>query len=426
MLRDSLSLSVLQAQLRGPREFRMPWIHGLPAFEPSPLHAALAHIGTLALMTAALALVAQRARRIAASVLVLGYGYAFLNDAPGYTNNGVLLLILLGVVLAEPLGPTARVWPVRIGQITLLAVYLGGACAKLDEYWLSGALLREILQRYSGQYAHFFGWDAQAVFAIGATLALATELAVGVGLWFARTRMAATALGTSFHLAIEALLPVRMFAPLVIGAYALFLSDARAEAVLARTTAIGRSITGQVGMFVVLWLSNSLGYPTRPMVAIDVSVVIVLLRTLELVRAKLGATAVPSASPSPPERPSARWPTIAVACCAVAQSVLLAKPAWGMSKHFAWRMFSESLVMRVVPEVALAGHWRKARFPDSQARWRDDGFRYHWSSWSEERIYVQGYTDWLATTFPAAKPLRVVVTYRLNGAAPKTTIFRPR
>src|SRR5215813_3579398 len=87
VLRDLLSVSVLEAQLRGPHEFHLPWLPGLPAIAASPAHALLVHAGTLVLLVCALCLLAQCGVRTAALLISLGYGYAFLADAPSYTNN---------------------------------------------------------------------------------------------------------------------------------------------------------------------------------------------------------------------------------------------------------------------------------------------------------------------------------------------------
>lgn len=201
-------------------------------------------------LAALLALIgwAPRAGLLAAASIGL---YVLCCDRLQYHNNRYALL-LLGLLLAftpcdrsfllargarchlpheQRCAPTfAR----RLFQIQVSLVYLGSALGKLlDADWRGGQVL---LLRFAttGDYAAQHGvilpnWVslvlASAVFAsVAAKAAIATELSIALGAWFARTRRLALWLGVWFHIGIELSARVELFSWLMLCSYLAFVT----------------------------------------------------------------------------------------------------------------------------------------------------------------------------------------------------------
>jgi len=398
--------------LWGPRQFHMPWLAAWPALEPDETNVLLVRGATLLACIGASAL--YWGRRWGAWPVLALYGYLFLDHQPSYTNNGYLLLIMLGVAAASTLRAPTPVWPRRIGQVALSAMYLGAGLSKLTPAFLSGDILGQALVRYGNRYASWLGWDEPWLFAAGACAATALELALAVGLWFPRSHRVLIPIGLSFHLGIEALMPVRFFLFVCAAGYVLFLDAGVLSKLLERGRRIAHPalwLVALVGIAVALE-APVYGVSTRGAVIVAAGIV---LGMLAFGRGR-SETAAPGRTPR-------RALAIALVSGMIAvQLFCIVKPALGLSKRFAWQMFSEALIMRIDTQVMSGGRFRSATFPGADARWRTDGFRYHWTSWSEERIYLAGYARWLAETFDV-RDVRVVVRYRLDGAAEQQASF---
>jgi hypothetical protein len=134
--------------------------------------------------------------------------------------------------------PAGPLWAARLAQVQVSLIYVASGGSKLlDPAWRDG---RVILGRLA-----LYGWQAvmagvpQSVIDFMsepgparalATLAIATELLLSVGLWPRRTRAFALWWGVWFHLTIEATSRVEGFTWLTLAMYALFATpDVRAR-----------------------------------------------------------------------------------------------------------------------------------------------------------------------------------------------------
>lgn len=127
-------------------------------------------------------------------------------------------------------------------------------------------------------------------------------------------------------------------------------------------------------------------------------------------------------APAAGRAPKPAFAVALVSTMIAVQVFCVVKPSLGLSKRFAWQMFSEALVIRIDTQVMSAGRYRSASFPGADTRWRTDGRRYHWTSWSEEQIDLAGYARWLARAFEV-RDVRIVARYSINGGAEQQASF---
>jgi hypothetical protein len=411
VLVDLCAYEPVRFMLWQPRQFHMPWLDAWPALEPSLANMLFVRAWTVLACFGAGALFWGRSW--GAWLVLTLYVYAFLDQQPNYTNNGYLLLILLCVAGMSELRGDTPVWPRRIGQLSLCALYLGAGLSKLNADFLSGAILHEALLHYGARYATWIGLSQSWLFASAACAAAALELALCAGLWWAPTRRLLIPLGLVFHLVIEVFMPVRFFFWMCAAGYVLFVDVPALEALVARARTLARPWVWLAGSVCSAVLLESPVYGVAPGGVIGVSVGIAA-STILLRRARGPVLKSRSA------RPLLGLAAVSGMLCL--QVFCLAKPAFGWSKRFAWQMFSELLILRIEPQVRTARGYRTATFPGADARYRTDGFRYHWTSWSEERIYLQGYAHWLAETY-ALRDVRVLVRYRRNREPEQQATF---
>jgi hypothetical protein len=135
----------------------------------------------------------------------------------------------------DALGP---LWAARLAQVQVSIVYLASGGSKFfDPDWREGRVLAARVALYgfnavnAGVPRGVVDWLGDPSVASGlAKLAIATELFLGVGLWWGRTRVFALWWGVWFHLTIEATSRVEGFTWLTLAMYALFATpDARAR-----------------------------------------------------------------------------------------------------------------------------------------------------------------------------------------------------
>ncbi|MET0413783.1 MAG: hypothetical protein ABW217_20910, partial [Polyangiaceae bacterium] len=105
----------------------------LPLLPTGDAWSALAFFLQVALNIAALCLISGRFARPGAAFAALVYGYLFLADRARYTNNGLLLLVLLLLAALESIDPErpAPQWPTWVGRCLVSGIYLIGATMKL-------------------------------------------------------------------------------------------------------------------------------------------------------------------------------------------------------------------------------------------------------------------------------------------------------
>ena len=119
-------------------------------------------------------------------------------------------------------------------------VYLASGISKLvDPDWISGLVLWDRVVRY--QYVleptPLPGWAIDLLtsrwlyYAVGPAAVL-TELFIGVGLWFRRTRLAAVWVALTFHVLIEVSASVEVFSYAAIAALAIWVTPVTRDRVL--------------------------------------------------------------------------------------------------------------------------------------------------------------------------------------------------
>jgi hypothetical protein len=356
--------------------------------------------------------------------LLIAYGGAFLYEALDYASNLYLLLILLAVCAIAPLREPSVLWPRRLGQLTITAMYLGAAIGKLEPHFLSGQVLEDLLFHYWGHYPAWIGVRNVALFRALAALTLLTELGLAVALWQPRTARLAIWVGIAFHVTIDVLMPVRIFSYLVIASYVLFLP---APTLVHAYAWLDRHARPELRA--ALCLLIALLFDLRdPFVALQPSAAAAALIAFAgysfvrfLSRRRVTHDASDERSPPPGVLRNA-GPWLVVGYVAL-QTFAIAKPAFGYSKFFSWRMFSEVLTLRIDPQVLRAGRWQHAIFPNVQQRWSQEAFTYQWTSWSEEQFYLQGYARWLDREYRLAGQVRVAVAYTLFHGAEQRAIM---
>jgi hypothetical protein len=168
---------------------------------------------TLALSASRVAQVAAVwATRVACAVAL----YLVVLDAVEFGHNRAFLVWLLFGLSLLPAGAIGPWWPVLMLRVIVSSVYLTSATTKLfNPDWRSGLVLYDRVQRYRHTIP-FDGWPydvvtSRAFHTVFSPTAIALELAIGLGFWFARTRLAAIWLALLFHLSIEIAAEVQTF-----------------------------------------------------------------------------------------------------------------------------------------------------------------------------------------------------------------------
>jgi hypothetical protein len=258
-----LGLLLLEAALRAGRELRAGYFGDVFHWPILPEALVLSKGGYAALVVAqgiaaAFVITGFRARSaLLASALMTAY--VPLCDRLQFHHNRwalacyALLLSLAPSERVTAAGPHRRpLWAARLAQLQVTIIYLASGGSKLlDPDWRSGRVLMARVALYGGQ-AVDAGVPRALVEWIGepgsaralATLAIATELLLAVGLWPRRTRAFALWWGVCFHLTIEATSSVEGFTWLTLAIYALFATpDVRARKfVYDGSRPIGRAI----------------------------------------------------------------------------------------------------------------------------------------------------------------------------------------
>ncbi len=216
---------------------------------------------------AAVALGVGLLTRIAAAYVALFVAYnLFLSQTHFHNNRAFLLVLLVGLALL-PLGrrmsvdalvrrakgrpllePEGRLWPLLIMRIEVVAVYLSSALSKLiDPDWFGGTVLRIRFER--GREAAADGgvpaWLLDVVTSPDfhfwlAKAAVLTEFAIGLGLVFRRTRLAAIWIAIVFHVTIQVSFSVQVFSYAALAALVIWITpSARDRLVVLRGQTAG-------------------------------------------------------------------------------------------------------------------------------------------------------------------------------------------
>ncbi len=197
----------------------------------------------------------------------VGYNL-FLTLTEFHHNRAFLLVLLIGTALM-PVGgalsldslripqvsTTGVRWPLTVLRYQVAAVYLASGISKLiDGDWWGGVVVRLRIERYGGEAMAagipeaIIDFAATAGFASAlAKAAVVTELAIGAGLLWKRSRLAAIWLAVWFHVAIEVFADVQVFS--LAGLAALFIWVT--PQVRDRVVVLARSSRGRRGAYLV-------------------------------------------------------------------------------------------------------------------------------------------------------------------------------
>lgn len=182
--------------------FRMP----MPGFEwlPIPSLEWYQHIESLTLILAVLFTIGLGTRYVG-PLMALLYGYMFVLSQFSFHHHVFCLVIALLILGFSPCAdyysldkfifgtkPKQRLAvPVRLLQILVTAIFLFSAVTKLNADWLSGVIFQILYERnfMFGPIApllkQYQPWGIMAPFIVG------SWIAIGIGLWLPRFRLAA-------------------------------------------------------------------------------------------------------------------------------------------------------------------------------------------------------------------------------------------
>lgn len=249
MLFGAIVIRHLWPDLRAPvvpvERFHVPWWSWLPVPSPSA-YRFLLWLG----VAAGVAMILGLAARLATVTAFATVSYLVFVDMTGFSHNrGFLMWMLFGLsllptggaftvvnlfrrrlrrqgsqtsrggtALTKPSAPdvVGPVWPVLMLQVVVSSVYLTSGLTKLaNPDWRSGLVLWDRIHRYE-HFIPFDGWIydvllSRAFHHVLSPAAIATEIFLGVGLWFRRTRWVAAGMAILFHLSIELTASVQTF-----------------------------------------------------------------------------------------------------------------------------------------------------------------------------------------------------------------------
>jgi hypothetical protein len=209
--------------------FYVPWFAHYP--EPSlPVYTALLTLGMLAAAALSCGIYARVASWLCAGVVAYNF---FLSETFFHHNRAFLLTFLGGLCLLPgddslALYPRHRdaqathaLWPLWLWRVLACTPYLASSTSKLlDPDWFGGVVTWDRVVRHRHLAEHIV---PSAVIDIVASpelhfwlakLVIAQELAVGIGLWFGRTRYLAVWLALVFHGLIQATAQIQVFSAL--------------------------------------------------------------------------------------------------------------------------------------------------------------------------------------------------------------------
>jgi hypothetical protein len=410
VLTDLMSYEVPRTLIADPERLRFV---PLPLLPPGDATSAFAFGLQIAMNLWALSLASGRYARLASGLLAFTYGYVLLVDRARFTSNGLLLVLSLLLVAAEPIDPErpSPEWPSWVGRALISVIYLVGAFMKLSPSWLSGEILQAALFTYGRKvYADVFGWDLPLLFPVLAVFATAFEGFMALALWSPRLRRVAIVMGTAFHLSIEALLPVRVFSFAMVAAYTLFLPARclgpfvrlrRTHFVRASAGAVCAALASHLGR---AWLLQTGSAPRRHQFALWFALLVWFgfLAAFPHCRA-------PSAGSGPLLPVALRRPLFGALLSIQFWGVF--KPAFGFTDRFGWKMFSEVTEVGGTIELEQGGAW--VEYPQNVLPATP---RPIWDSLSERTDLMRGTARRALDEYPSARRARVSLNYVRNGS----------
>lgn len=171
--------------------------------------------------------------RISGTVLAISIGSSLLLDQQAYSNHLYLMTVLIALLAVSApdrsSGPHDVVvgWPIQLMKLQITVVYVFAALTKLNEEYLSGAVLGAQLGRGLLDLP-----EAVATVGLFRTLAAASivvELVIGIYLWVPHRRRLAIVAGIALHGSITLLMAptvqLAVFSALMLLSYLLFVEE---------------------------------------------------------------------------------------------------------------------------------------------------------------------------------------------------------
>jgi hypothetical protein len=156
-----------------------------------------------------LPLVPLHGRHVSRQIVLLSF-FAFC-----FLRSNVALSLPIFAPRSSIVSP-GPIWPIRIIQLQLSAIYGFNAIAKTHPGYLSGQVLEgmskmlpNFLQDISGGYLHL-GPIALPV-GLAAVASVAVEYFMAIGIWIPRLRFVVAAVGFSFHMLIKLILNIGFY-----------------------------------------------------------------------------------------------------------------------------------------------------------------------------------------------------------------------
>ncbi len=207
----------------------------------------------------AIALSLGAATRVAAAYTAGFVAYnLFLSQTHFHHNRAFLLVMLLGLALlpmgrrlsvdawvrrhlGKPASSEGPLWPLLLMRFEVVAVFLVSGFSKLiDPDWWGGTVLRirfadgRTQAEDLGVPDWLLDFVATSEFhAVFGKVAVLTELAIGLGLAFRATRLAALWLEVAFHVSIEAIFAVQVFSYAALAATVIWVTPSARDRTLA-------------------------------------------------------------------------------------------------------------------------------------------------------------------------------------------------
>lgn len=219
--------------------FNEPWFHVLPQV-PGWVQWGLVHVG----VAAAVAMTLGWAVRLTAPLTAVCVTANLLLDQTHFRHNRAFLVFLLwAVALSASHRRTGSLWPTWAMRALASSVYFASGFSKLiDPDWVGGLVLWDRAVRYQDAVTERVPGVAgewlvdvvttRWVHAVTSPIAVAIELFVAVGLWFARTRIAAVWVAVFFHLSIELTASVEVFSIAAIAALVIWTTPVERDRVV--------------------------------------------------------------------------------------------------------------------------------------------------------------------------------------------------
>ena len=253
--------------------FHQPYVFWYPE-APRDLYFALLWLA----VPAAVALMAGAATRVVSGYLGAFVAYnLFLSQTHFSHNRAFLTIFLIGLAVLPigrrasidawlrrqrgqaPLSSEGRLWPLLLLRFEVVMVFLASGWSKLiDPDWWGGTviMLRFVDGREAAASSGLPDWFLDVIVTEGfnsgfAKLAVLTELAIGLGLIFRRTRLAALWLEVAFHVSIEVVFSVQVFSYIALAAMVIWVTpSARDREIVLR----GRSRSVRLIRWATRWL----------------------------------------------------------------------------------------------------------------------------------------------------------------------------